>query len=306
MNFTSNDDQSITYTPAFLVMQVFFAASMFIGCLLSYLGPIWYFEKITQRSRTSTISAENVIAYCNCFGAGIFVAICFLGMLPVVQQEFHLYFQSRGIDHVDYPVAELFSLIGFFLVLFLEEMVHFFRNRSQGDLQPVLYLDDVSMESDSNHSLLAQERTPGAMSADDFEELKLEEPEVRTIRPKSHIHNDHMSHVHSHSHLPPSTSNTFTFFVLMFATRYVFLLMLIIFLCSGNNNLIQTTPLLSLPPQHPFNLRRFGSRSNKRQISCNSLVHWNNITRMHCSSSSWIEFCQNGSKSIPRPRIFQR
>lgn len=225
MNISTNNEEKVVYTPAFIVLQMFFAASMFLGCLVSYLGPIWYFDKISQkRNRTSsTISAENVIAYCNCFGAGIFVAICFLGMMPVVQQEFHSYFQSRGIDHVDYPVAELFSLIGFFLVLFLEEIVHFFRNKAESNPQPILYLDDVSIEGDSNHSLLPQQSASGAINnVDDFEELKLvEEPQVRTVRSKKcHTHShDHMSHVHSHSHLPPSTSSSFTFFILMFATR---------------------------------------------------------------------------------------
>ena len=64
MNDASNE--TVVYTPAFLALQLFFAASMFLGCLVSYIGPVWYFNRLIKnpqtRNRDSINSAENVIA----------------------------------------------------------------------------------------------------------------------------------------------------------------------------------------------------------------------------------------------------
>ena len=58
-----------------------------------------------------------MIAYLNCFAAGIFFATCLLHMIPEVSES------MKEVFEVEYPVAECTAAIGFFLVLMLEQLV---------------------------------------------------------------------------------------------------------------------------------------------------------------------------------------
>lgn len=131
-----------------------------------------------------------------------------MAVMPVVREEFDAYFSLVHMQDVHYPVAEFTTLIGFFLILFLEELMTFC-SRRQND--PVLYLDDVTHEEEdsSRAGLLTGDDEPhdGA-----FEELKLEDGSHHSCH-QPHGH----SHAHSHAHVMDSSG--FSFFVLMFATR---------------------------------------------------------------------------------------
>lgn len=229
---------------AFLVMEAAFGVLIFAGCYFSYILPI----KILQNKRlghqllaehdqfppsspTNHISGdddhrhgtsepvldeqeervEKVIGYANCIGAGVFVAVCFMAVMPVVQEEYEAYFRLIHMETIHYPIAEFTTLIGFFLILFLEEFMSFCSNRQNGD--PVLYLDDVSHEEEGSRAgLLTVDVEPQDSS---FEELKLEDG-TRTGNQTSHRHPHSHSHAHSHVHI--MNSSGFSFFVLMFAT----------------------------------------------------------------------------------------
>lgn len=133
-----------------------------------------------------------------------------MAVMPVVREEFDAYFKLVHINDVHYPVAEFTSLIGFFLILFLEELMSYCSRRQNGN--PVLYLDDVTHEEES--SSRAGLLTPDDEPHDAFEELKLEDGSLNTSCHQSHGH----SHAHSHAQLMDTSG--FSFFVLMFATRY--------------------------------------------------------------------------------------
>lgn len=212
----------------FLWMELIFGVSMFLGCFLSYILPIKLLQKRRRLPGDNDSSqrlnvdhedirhdghyshgetANKVLRWCNCFGAGIFVSVCFLGVMPVVHEEFDAYFHLIGkTGHIDYPVAELTTLLGFFLVLFLEEIIHLYR------------------KSEDNHShvhphvLLPSSPSQGlSILGSDGEDDELHHKDNRQAvpsRPHPHVHS------HSHSHMIPNHGAGFTFFILMFATRY--------------------------------------------------------------------------------------
>lgn len=204
----------------YLFLQATFAVSMFAGCFISYIIPI----KLLARSFKSSShripsSHENsalrstesphdgewaiaIVAHCNCVGAGIFVAICFMGLMPVVNSEFEKYFKASGMVNVTYPFAEFTTLIGFFLVLFLEEMVTICRKREK----PVLHLDDVSTEL--SQGLLTE-------PLEDYSTTNLEEISIRDGKSSSE---GGSNTPHCHSHLVGINESGLTFFVLIFAT----------------------------------------------------------------------------------------
>lgn len=202
----------------FLLLQATFAASMFAGCFISFILPIKLLDRSRRSSRSSSHEKINepdgdwaiaIVAHCNCIGAGIFVAICFMGLMPVVNSEFARYFKESGMLDVSYPFAEFTTLIGFFLVLFLEELVTMCRRKQK---PPVLQLDEVSNEL--SQGLLTE-------PIEDYHTSNLEEISFRDGKGGNGIsdgENDAHCHSHSHSHLAVINESGLTFFVLIFAT----------------------------------------------------------------------------------------
>lgn len=217
----------------FLLLESGFAISMFLGTFIGYYFPLKLLDR-QKRSRnefrqladaelmadscdSAVKTSETWIASCNCVGAGIFVAICFLGLMPVVKEEFEGFFKEANITGVTYPVSELTVLFGFFFVLVLEELVMMCRF---GKKPPVLYLDEVA--SEQSHRLL--EESPSTNKQEDnFDEITdsvIADGQKRTkATSNGHAHHGHVhSHSHSHAHSQLATESGLTFFVLMFAT----------------------------------------------------------------------------------------
>jgi len=60
------------------------------------------------------------------FGGGVFLATCLLDLLVDVTEDFEEFFDQAGLD-IDFPFAEFTACVGFFLILFLEQLVLFIR-----------------------------------------------------------------------------------------------------------------------------------------------------------------------------------
>ena len=269
----------------FYLLQSIYAISMFLGCFICYLIPVKLIEKhkriqsllnndlkmkqnldegmieddvlIQSNANLDEENFEKIMKNCNSIGAGIFVSICFLGLMPVVKNEFSRYYRSANILNVDYPVAEFATLMGFFLVLFLEELVMMCRKWNQRKQPPVLYLDDdvhdplLSEDTDHHHEL-QQSSSKSSSSRDPFEEIKFNDDdelktghvhsnhdhrskhgtrnntsiEIKTPNPckdgqRNHSLNyeDNHNHSHIHSHSSLFNESGLTFFILMFAMR---------------------------------------------------------------------------------------
>jgi zinc transporter 1/2/3 len=57
-----------------------------------------------------------------CFSGGVFLATCFLHLFPELSDHLNYMRQEYDFDF-DYPLAELLSCMGFFVLFFLEEAV---------------------------------------------------------------------------------------------------------------------------------------------------------------------------------------
>ena len=57
-----------------------------------------------------------------CFSGGVFLATCFLHLLPELQEHF-INMQKAYDYHFHYPIAELLSCAGFFFLFTFEEVV---------------------------------------------------------------------------------------------------------------------------------------------------------------------------------------
>lgn len=79
----------------------------------------------------------------SCFGGGVFLATCLLDLFPDTRDLIGEGLQHLGIQS-DFPLAEFFVAIGFFIVLFIEQIVLYFREKRDAHVDH----DESSIDSD--------------------------------------------------------------------------------------------------------------------------------------------------------------
>ncbi|XP_022105500.1 zinc transporter ZIP3-like [Acanthaster planci] len=104
-----------------LILQLLSMVTVFLITLAGALLPL----KVIGRKATQSIKrrqrSEKILSYCNCLAGGVFLATCFLGLIPAAREKFHQIFQEKKIN-VDYPFCEAAVVLGFFLILTLEQL----------------------------------------------------------------------------------------------------------------------------------------------------------------------------------------
>ncbi|XP_027205607.2 zinc transporter ZIP3-like [Dermatophagoides pteronyssinus] len=255
-----------------LLWQAFFAVSMFLSTFISYLLPIIIFTRRRNRQqhlpndsvnndydhdesyhwRDSIISHPSIdsqnqfhqkhrwkrwLSYCNCISAGVFLGVCFLSLVPCVENEFDSLikdFPSMKNLFGSFSIGQFSVICGLFLVLFLENFLSscFNGSQTQSERSPVLYLEEETIDHrsddheeelllDSNDrplNGLASNQSPNPTS------YRNNTPSNNARVPQaSHDYNGPNDHNHGHHHLnvdqlQSRKDSMFSFFILMFAT----------------------------------------------------------------------------------------
>ncbi|XP_076977346.1 zinc transporter ZIP3 [Tamandua tetradactyla] len=105
-----------------LVAKVLCMAGVLLLMLLGSLLPVKFIESDFEKAHRS----KKILSLCNTFGGGVFLATCFNALLPTVREKLQKVL-SLGHISTDYPLAETVMLLGFFLTVFLEQLVLTFR-----------------------------------------------------------------------------------------------------------------------------------------------------------------------------------
>ncbi|CAB3408983.1 unnamed protein product [Caenorhabditis bovis] len=97
------------------------------GTIIAGLSPMKVLSKLRHEAATAQSSSKHkhvsmVLCLLTCFSGGVFLATCFLHLFPELVENVDKLNEVYGI-HFDYPVAELLSCLGFFLLFFLEETI---------------------------------------------------------------------------------------------------------------------------------------------------------------------------------------
>lgn len=153
-----------------LLWQGFFVITMFFSTFISYLLPIIIFNH-RYRLWKNTANEEDIqqphhwsnnnqllqstkqnwkkwLSHCNCISAGVFLGVCFLNLVPCVEDEFTALikdFPSLKNFSGTFPLGQFSVICGFFLVLYLENFLsECFKNHKNTDelTVPILYLDE--------------------------------------------------------------------------------------------------------------------------------------------------------------------
>ncbi|XP_040317834.1 zinc transporter ZIP3 isoform X1 [Herpailurus yagouaroundi] len=105
-----------------LVAKVLCMVGVFFFMLLGSLLPVKIIETDFEKANRS----KKILSLCNTFGGGVFLATCFNALLPAVREKLQKVL-SLGHISTDYPLAETIVMLGFFMTVFLEQLILTFR-----------------------------------------------------------------------------------------------------------------------------------------------------------------------------------
>ncbi|XP_006101206.1 zinc transporter ZIP3 [Myotis yumanensis] len=105
-----------------LVVKILCMVGVFFFMLLGSLLPVKIIETDFEKAHRS----KKILSLCNTFGGGVFLATCFNALLPAVREKLQKVL-SLGHITTDYPLAETIVMLGFFMTVFLEQLILTFR-----------------------------------------------------------------------------------------------------------------------------------------------------------------------------------
>ncbi len=176
-------------------------------CILTFLSGFSTF--ILRKAATQNPSESRrrkfalVFGFLSCFGGGVFLATCLLDLLPSAHdqlssalKELRIIERKRG----QFPLAEFLIAVGFFLVLFLEQIVLWWKEEWRGTT------DGTSAGLESTENLLEEtRRLPALLGSISTEPMDIAEHRTEDLFGGSDIHFD------------PEAHSVFRAFVLVFA-----------------------------------------------------------------------------------------
>ncbi|XP_054835383.1 zinc transporter ZIP3 [Eublepharis macularius] len=128
-----------------LLAKVLCLLGVFVLMLGGSLLPVKLIEADYEKAHRS----RRALALCNSFGGGVFLATCFNALLPAVREKLKGVLAGGSVT-TDYPLAETIMLMGFFLTVFLEQLILTFRKEKPSfiDLETFNAGSDVGSDSE--------------------------------------------------------------------------------------------------------------------------------------------------------------
>ncbi|KPP61581.1 hypothetical protein Z043_120305 [Scleropages formosus] len=105
-----------------VVAKVLCLLGVFALMLAGVLVPV----RVLQVDYEKAQRYRKILALCNSFGGGVFLATCFNALLPAVREKVAEVLKLIQVQ-TDYPLAETMMMLGFFLTVFVEQAVLTFR-----------------------------------------------------------------------------------------------------------------------------------------------------------------------------------
>ncbi|ULT96888.1 hypothetical protein L3Y34_005014 [Caenorhabditis briggsae] len=98
-----------------------------LGCAFGLLAvtaffgfiPLWLLEFLRKKGKDQ--SESGWLSYLSCFSGGVFMATCFLDVIPHVSENYQKMIEDYGVEY-PVPLFQVFICCGFFFVYFIEEI----------------------------------------------------------------------------------------------------------------------------------------------------------------------------------------
>eukprot|EP00058_Branchiostoma_floridae_P021061 XP_002606551.1 hypothetical protein BRAFLDRAFT_247429 [Branchiostoma floridae] len=104
-----------------ITVQVLTLLGLLVSCLAFSLVPLILAWKASRPSAICNGLRSRFLGKVNSFVGGVLLATVFLHMVPEMREDLEASLRERGID-TDYPMAELVTCIGFFIVHLVETL----------------------------------------------------------------------------------------------------------------------------------------------------------------------------------------
>ncbi|NXX44651.1 S39A3 protein, partial [Tricholaema leucomelas] len=127
-------------------------------CLLMLLGSLLP-VRLVEAKQEQAQRSRKLLALCNAFGGGVFLATCFNALLPAVREKLDQVLKQGNIT-TEYPVAETILMVGFFLTVFVEQLILTFQKEKPSfiDLETFNAGSDVGSDSEYESPFIASSR----------------------------------------------------------------------------------------------------------------------------------------------------
>ncbi|XP_031460016.1 zinc transporter ZIP3 [Phasianus colchicus] len=127
-------------------------------CVLMLAGSLLP-VKIIEADYEKAHRSRKVITLCNSFGGGVFLATCFNALLPAVRGKLDEVLKQGNVT-TDYPVAETIMMLGFFMTVFVEQLVLTFQKEKPSfiDLETFNAGSDAGSDSEYESPFIASSR----------------------------------------------------------------------------------------------------------------------------------------------------
>ncbi|GMR51708.1 hypothetical protein PMAYCL1PPCAC_21903, partial [Pristionchus mayeri] len=102
------------------LLQILLAIGMLITTAVAGLISLRLMSMLTNKDGLPSKKSARWLSLLSCFSGGVFLATCFLDIIPHVDENYRLFLSSSGNDW-EFPVPYLFMCCGFFLVYLIEE-----------------------------------------------------------------------------------------------------------------------------------------------------------------------------------------
>ncbi|NXJ72301.1 S39A3 protein, partial [Rostratula benghalensis] len=128
-------------------------------CVLMLAGSLLP-VKIIEADHEKAHRSKKVLSLCNSFGGGVFLATCFNTLLPAVREKLGEVLRQGNVT-TDYPLAETIMMVGFFVTVFVEQLVLTFQKEKPSFIDLETFnagSDDVGSDSEYESPFIASSR----------------------------------------------------------------------------------------------------------------------------------------------------
>ncbi|KAM4707301.1 zinc transporter ZIP3 [Discoglossus pictus] len=129
-----------------LLIKLLCLVALFILMMMGSLLPV----KVMEAECHKRAQTKKLLTLCNCFAGGVFLGTCFNALLPAVRAKFEEVLALGSFD-TDYPLAETVMIVGFFLTLFLEQVILTFRKKKPSFINLETFNAGSDVGSDSEY-----------------------------------------------------------------------------------------------------------------------------------------------------------
>ena len=180
-----------------VVAKILCLFGVFVSMLFSSFLPL---KIVSSTGENRDKRGYRFLSYSNCVAGGVFLGTCFISLFPTVKSKFKA---VLSMNEETFPIAELTIMMGYFLMLFMEQLAAACSDHGKKQEEPMEMTSAVKKANGSSLDDVEEEDKVDMHSSDEEEQIFSREihPLSDDFTSHSQGHGHGHGHGHSHSHL---------------------------------------------------------------------------------------------------------